>query len=90
MAWNIDEAQQHFPEIITAVEQTPQLIYQHNQLIAAVIGADLFQDFLDWKARQQGDSLSHAFDELRQICAEEDYRFEAPSRSDRINAFKDV
>lgn len=90
MAWNIDEAQEHFPEIITAVEQDPQLIYQRNQLIAAVIRADLFQEFWAWKERQQGASLSHAFDELRQLCAEENYSLETPSRSDRVNAFTDV
>lgn len=89
MTWNIDEAQQHFPEIITAVGQTPQLIYQHNHLVAAVIRPDLFQEFLAWQAQQKGRSLSHTFGELRQLCAEEGYSFEIPIRGDRANPFAD-
>lgn len=89
MTWNIDEAQKNFPEIITAVGQTPQLIYQQNHLVAAIIRPDLFQEFLAWQAQKQSHSLSHAFSELRQLCIEEDYSFEIPSRSDRANPFAD-
>ena len=28
MTWNIDEAQRHFPELLDAAEQRPQVIYQ--------------------------------------------------------------
>ena len=87
MTWNLEEAQQHFPDLITAVAQTPQLIYQQNHLVAVVIPADLFQEFLVW--RQQQPSLAHAFSELRQLCAEEGYRFEIPDRGNRPNPFAD-
>ncbi len=96
MSWNIDEAERHFSEIITAVSQTPQLIYRHNHLIAAVIRADLFQEFLQWQtkqpaqAKQQPPSLAHAFAELRQLCAEENYSFEIPTRQNRPNPFADI
>ena len=85
MTWNIDEAQQHFSEILEAAEQTPQVIHQHNHPIAAVIRSDLLQEFLTWQAQTQPNSLAQAFSELRQLCAEEDYTFELPSRCDRPN-----
>lgn len=34
MTWNIDEAQQHFPEILDAAKHSPQVIHQHNHPIA--------------------------------------------------------
>lgn len=90
MTWNIDEAQQHFPEILDAAEQSPQVIHQRNHPIAAVIRADLLQEFLAWQAQQQPKSLAQAFSELRQLCAEEHYTFELPSRSDRPNPFMEA
>jgi prevent-host-death family protein len=90
MTWTIDEAQQHFSEILNAVEQTPQLIYQHNHLVAAVVRADLFQEFLTWKAQQHPPSLAQAFAEVRQLCADENYTFEILPRSDRPNPFAET
>ncbi len=95
MTWNIDEAPQHFTEIIAAVSQNPQLIYHHNNLIAVVIRADLFQEFLAWQGTQTQavnppHSLAHAFAELRQLCAEEGYTFEIPTRQNRPNPFTDL
>jgi len=88
MTWTLNEAQQHFPDMITAVEQTPQLIYQHNHLVAAVIRADLFQEFLAWQAQQR--QLAQVFTELRQLCVDEDYSFESLPRQNRPNPFADL
>ena len=46
MIWKIEEAQQQFPEIIDASGATPQLIYERDRQVVAVIRADLFQEFL--------------------------------------------
>jgi nicotinic acid mononucleotide adenylyltransferase len=86
MNWKIETAQQDFFAVLAAAEQNPQLIYEHNRAIAAVIGADLLQAFLAWQAQQQP-SLAQTFAELRQLCAEENYTFEVPSRCDRSNPF---
>ena len=48
MIWKIEEAQQQFLEIIDASGATPQLIYERDRLVVAVIRADLFQEFLTW------------------------------------------
>jgi len=86
MNWIIAEAQQKFDELVHAAEQEPQLIYQQNQLVAAVIEAELFQEFLAWR-KEQKKSLISAFQELRQIMAEENYDLEVPIRQDRDNPF---
>lgn len=87
MNWEIETAQQQLLEILSAAEQSPQLIYEHDHAIAAVIRADLLQEFLAWQAQQKQLSLANTFAELRQLCAEEDYTLETPSRSDRANSF---
>lgn len=86
MTWKIEEAQQRFGELIQAVEQEPQLIYQQNQLVAVVVEAQTYQQFLQWQ-QQTKRPLSQAFAELRQICEEEDYTLEIPDRRDRPNPF---
>jgi hypothetical protein len=85
MPWNVEEAQQQFPKVINAAGQEPQLIYEQNHLVAAVIRADLFREFLAWQ--QQKPSLAEALTNLHQLCIEEDYTFEIPLRQDRPNPF---
>jgi len=87
MSWKIEEAQQKFSELIDAVTEEPQLIYDQNQLVAAVVKADVFQEFLIWQ-QQQKSSLANAFAELREICAEENYQLEIPPRCDRLQQFE--
>ena len=90
MIWKIEEAQQQFPEIISASGETPQLIYQRGRPIVAVIRADLFQEFLTWQHQQQPIPLADAFAELHQLCIAEDYTFENVPRSDRPNPFTKI
>lgn len=85
MTWNAEDVPQQFPDILTAAQQEPQLIYQQKHVVAAVITADLLQEFLMWK--RQSTTLAQTFAELRQICEEEDYILETPNRSDRPNPF---
>lgn len=88
MTWKIEEAEQQFLQVIHAAEQNPQLIYQQDHLVAAVIRADLFQAFLDWQQRQS--SLANALTELQQLCQEENYTFESEPRRDRPNPFAEM
>lgn len=89
MSWNLEEAKQKFSELLDAVVEEPQLIYDQNQLIAAVIKADSFKEFLAWQHQHQKPSLADAFAELRKICIEENYTLETPPRYDRSNPFAD-
>jgi hypothetical protein len=74
--------------MIAAVSE-PQLIYNHDKLVAAVVEAELFQDFLAWQQQQRKPSLADAFSQSRQLCAEENYTLEIPLREDRFNPFVD-
>ncbi|HBB31262.1 MAG TPA: prevent-host-death protein [Cyanobacteria bacterium UBA8803] len=88
MDWKIEEAQHQFLEVINAAEQTPQLIYDHNHLVVAVVRADLFQEFLAWQQKQP--ALADVFTELHQLCLEENYTFESVPRRDRPNPFAEM
>ena len=90
MDWRIAQAKQRFSEMINAATKEPQLIYNRERLVAAVIEAETFQEFLAWRDRQEKTSLADAFRELHQLMAEEDYILEVPSRKDRPNPFADV
>lgn len=87
MSWKIEEAQQHFNDLLKALEKEPQLIYCQNQLVAVVVEAEAFQKFLQWQHQQTQRPLSQSFAELRQICEEEKYTLEISNRSDRFNPF---
>ncbi len=90
MDWRIAQAKQRFSEMINAATKEPQLIYNRERLVAAVIEAETFQEFLAWRDRKEKTSLADAFRELHQLMAEEDYTLEVPSRKDRPNPFADV
>lgn len=85
MPWKLEDAKQKFSELIHAAIEEPQLIYDRNQLVAALVQADVFQEFLLWQQQSQKASLANAFAELRELCAEENYILETPPRSDRAN-----
>jgi hypothetical protein len=87
MIWKVKEAQDKFQELIGAADSEPQPIYNQDRLVAVVIEPTTFQKFLDWQHSQSPVSLSETFTSLRQICEEENYILEIPSRSDRSNPF---
>jgi prevent-host-death family protein len=89
MHWRIAEAKQKFSELINAAAQEPQLIYNRNQLVAAVVEAEIFQQFVAWRERQQQSSIAQAFAELQTLCVEENYVLEIPARQNRSNPFED-
>jgi antitoxin (DNA-binding transcriptional repressor) of toxin-antitoxin stability system len=90
MNWRIAQAKQRFSELIHAAAKEPQLIYNRERLVAAIIEAEMFQEFLAWRDHTEKTSLADAFRELHQLMAEEDYTLEVPARKDRPNPFADV
>lgn len=89
MNWNVAQAKQHLSEVIRAAANEPQVIYKHNQPVAAVIAAGELAEYRAWKAKNQPrQTLFDAFAELRQIMAEEGLDgLEIPPRTTRPNAF---
>jgi prevent-host-death family protein len=90
MQWKVAEAKQNFSDIVRRAAREPQLIFKRDRLVAAVVDAQTFAAFQAWREQQERRPLADAFEELRQIAAEEDYVFELPPRQDRANAFVDV
>ncbi|MCL1472952.1 prevent-host-death protein [Argonema antarcticum] len=87
MNWKLDEAQQKLRELIDAIANEPQLIFEQDKLVAVIVEPTVFEEFLAWHQQQKPDSIADAFVELRQLCAEEDYILETPTRCDRDNPF---
>jgi prevent-host-death family protein len=93
MNWNIAQAKQRFSEVVKQASEEPQLIYNRNQPVAAVIGAEEFAAFEEWrKARSKPRTLADEFEELRQLIQAEGFEdgLELPPRSDRPNAFVEM
>jgi hypothetical protein len=85
MRWNIAQAKQNLSEVVRNATTEPQLIYNRDRLVAAVVGAETFEVFRTWQGRAEGRSLADRFADLRQIARSEGYVFEIGSRSDRRN-----
>jgi len=92
MNWNVAQAKQHLSEVIREAAREPQLIYNRNTPVAAVIAAEELAEYRVWKdakAKSQQKSLADEFAELRQLMAEAGLEngFEIPPRTERLNAF---
>lgn len=89
MRWKVAEAKQRFSEVLRAAGQEPQLVFNRDRLVAAVLDPVSFQAFQAWKEQEQA-SLADIFAEVRAICAEDGYVLEVPPRRDRANPFTEA
>lgn len=89
MKWRVAQAKQRFSELVQAALSEPQPIYKRDRLMAFVVAADLFQEFLEWRQQRQNKSVADAFIDVRQAAVEENFVLEIPSRVDRANPFMD-
>jgi antitoxin (DNA-binding transcriptional repressor) of toxin-antitoxin stability system len=88
--WKIAEAKQKISEVVRAAEDEPQWIYHRDRLVTAVVPPDSLQEFLDWKAQTKRPTMAEALEQVRRICAEENYALQIPPRSNRPNPFADA
>lgn len=88
MSWNIAQAKQQFSEVVRQAAGEPQMIYNRDRCVAAIIDAETFRQFEAWQ-RSRKKSLGQWFAELRQIAAEENYQLPIVPRSEseRPNTF---
>jgi PHD/YefM family antitoxin component YafN of YafNO toxin-antitoxin module len=87
MNWKITQAKRKFSELVHSVLQEPQLIYNRDRLVAVVIEAEAYGEFLAWREVQNQASVANALTELRELCTEENYTLMVPPRQDRNNFF---
>jgi PHD/YefM family antitoxin component YafN of YafNO toxin-antitoxin module len=90
MHWKVAEAKQKLSDIVRQAAREPQLIYNRDRLVAAIVDAQTFAAFQAWCEQNERRSLADAFAELRQIADEEHYSLDLPPRLDRAKAFVDV
>jgi prevent-host-death family protein len=80
VVWKVADAKQHFSEVLRRAADEPQMIYNRDRPVAAVIDADSAREFLAWRSAKQRAPLAEALAQLARICAEEDYALEVPRR----------
>jgi dihydrodipicolinate synthase/N-acetylneuraminate lyase len=90
MHWRIAEAKQKFSALIHASLKEPQLIYNRSDLVAAVIEAETFREFLAWREQNPKRAIAETLADLQKLCIEEEYVLEIPPRQDRANPFDSV
>ena len=78
-------------ENLESIEK-PQLIYDRDRIVGALVNAETFQQYLAWQQQQNepAENLVDRLAELQQACKEEDYTLEVSPRVDRPNAFLEM
>lgn len=94
MNWNIAQAKQHFSDVVKQAATEPQIIYNRNTPVAALITTEELAEYRSLKAASTPakKSLLDYFSEMRQmlIDAGEENGLEIPPRVDRLNAFVEM
>jgi len=58
MNWTVEKAEKNFSKLLLEAGYTPQPVFYHNQLIAAVIDGKTFREFEKWQKQQKKKSLA--------------------------------
>lgn len=90
MKWTIAKARERLSELVRKAAHKPQPIFNRDKLVAAVIGAETYQEFQAWREKTERRTLADAFTELRTILAEERYSLTIPKRQDRPDTFAET
>lgn len=90
MKWTIAHARRHFSQLLQAAAREPQEVCNRERPVAAIVNVETFRRFCQWQDSPAGASVAGAFDELRTICAEENYTLESPARVDRVNLWTEA
>jgi prevent-host-death family protein len=86
MRWKVSEAKQRFSDVVKSAAHEPQLIFNRNRLVAAIVDGETLKAFEDWRTAQERVTLADRFDELRVLIEKEDYDLAIPERRDRKNS----
>ena len=49
MRWKVSEAKQNFSEVVKSAAVEPQLIFNRERLVAAVVDAETLKEFECWR-----------------------------------------
>ena len=81
--WQVGQAKQRLSEVLRRSGDEPQRIFSRDRFVAAVVSADLFEEFELWREERRRQSLGRRFDEVREVCQDEVYSLQTGERRDR-------
>lgn len=81
--WKISEAKARLSEVVSNCVEEPQVLYNRQKPVAALIDIEEYEAFLAYKQAQQKPTMAEMLDELREINKIEDDFGELPPRVDR-------
>ena len=81
--WTIASARQYLPRLISLAAREPQAVYRRDKLVAGVVSPELKQKIDEGGVGDRRASLAAELQELRRLCAEDDYQLSTPKRVDR-------
>ncbi len=87
MKWKIGEAKEQLSEVIHRAKREAQILCNRDRKVAVVVDIDSWERFVRWQEKKGEKTFAGALDELRTLCAKEDYQLILPERSDRANLF---
>jgi prevent-host-death family protein len=93
MNWNIAQAKQHFSDVVKQAATEPQIIYNRNTPVAAMIAAEDLAEYRAWKDTHPGKpSLVDAFAHMRELANGDPDPLPDPHRLEggRANAFLEM
>ena len=93
MNWNIAQAKQHFSDVVKQAANEPQIIYNRNTPVAALITAEELAEYRAWKESHPAKpSLIDAFAHMRALANGEPDPLQEPCRHEggRPNAFVEM
>lgn len=85
MRWSVSEAKQRFSTVVKSAASEPQLIFNRDRLVAAVVDGETLEAFEEWRRRKDA-PLGERLAELRRIADEEKYVLTVDERRNRPNA----
>ena len=87
MKWNVATARDKWDDLLKKSREEPQLIYDDEELVAAVIAAASYHDLSKWSREAKG-SLGRDLASIREMFREESYELEIPPRKNRQSSFE--
>ncbi|ADE55682.1 type II toxin-antitoxin system Phd/YefM family antitoxin [Coraliomargarita akajimensis] len=81
--WKISEAKARLSEVVSSCVEEPQVLYNREKPVAALIDMEEYEQFLEYKKSQRKKTMAEWLEELDEIKKQEPGDFELPPRTSR-------
>lgn len=81
--WKISEAKARLSEVVSNCVEEPQILYNRQKPVAALVDMDEYEAFLAYKQSTKKPTMEELFAELREINKVEPEMDELPPRTNR-------